>query len=119
MLRLGSAGARARCHACQAHATHQTLYAFPVDHVAALAQIHRHLAAAVEGPSGVFLVNQAPEQFFDLAGLALGPLGLALLARVQRGPRYPRQHALAADGNAAAPIWPARSSVAGSWQAQS
>ena len=49
------------CHPSQRHAAHEALHPLAVDPVSATPQVHHHLAAAVEGVTRVFLVDQALE----------------------------------------------------------
>ena len=80
MLRVRPTGVGPWRHSGQAQATHQALCAFAVDTMAATLQVHHHLPAAVKRMAGVFLIDQAFEDFVPLSGrlgLALGVDGSA------------------------------------------
>ena len=62
--RVWTTGVRPRCHACQSQDSHQSLNPFAVDDMPFDAQMHDHLAAAVEWVERIFGINQRKYQFF-------------------------------------------------------
>jgi hypothetical protein len=57
-----TADVRAWSHPGQAHFPHQPLYPFTIDGVADSPEKNHHLAAAIKGMPGVFLVDQVTDQ---------------------------------------------------------
>ena len=73
-LRVRAAGVRTRRHPGQPELLHQALYPFAIDEMTRRLEENHHLAAAIEGPPGIFFVNQAVEQkitFIDWLGMSL------------------------------------------------
>lgn len=58
------AGVRPRCHSSQAQDPHQSLNPFAVDAIPFAAEMHHHLATAVERVERIFGVDQRKYQFF-------------------------------------------------------
>ena len=88
MLRVRPTGVRARRHPGQSKLSHQALHPLAINAVAFLLEEDHHLAAAVERPPGIFLVNQSAEQQIVFV---VSP-GFALC--IDRGTRYADQRAL-------------------------
>jgi site-specific DNA recombinase len=101
VLGMGLAGVRSRRQAHQPQHPHQPLDALAIDPVPKAPEIGRHPAAAVEGMSRVFRVDQR-QQFQVLRVRLRLPAG-----RVQDRAGNPGQHALPAGRQGAVPINPA------------